>query len=74
VGCGTGLCLPLLQDKVDPMGAIVGIDESEQMLQVAADHVVKHGWDTIGLITAPVATAPIDGIAVRAARCRVVIS
>jgi len=32
VGCGTGLCLPLLQDKVGPDGATVGIDASEQML------------------------------------------
>ena len=37
VGCGTGLCLPLLREKVGPGGTIVGIDASEQMLQVAAD-------------------------------------
>ena len=35
VGCGTGLCLPLLRHKVGRTGGIVGIDESEQMLQVA---------------------------------------
>ena len=35
VGCGTGFCLPLLQQKVGPTGAIIGIDASEQMLQVA---------------------------------------
>src|SRR6478735_4940349 len=34
VGCGTGLCLPLLHDKVGPTGTIVGIDAAEQMLQV----------------------------------------
>ena len=28
VGCGTGLCLPLLQHKVGPSGTIVGIDAS----------------------------------------------
>jgi ubiquinone/menaquinone biosynthesis C-methylase UbiE len=28
VGCGTGLCLPLLQDKVGASGTIVGIDAS----------------------------------------------
>ena len=39
VGCGTGLCLPLLQHKVGPTGAIIGIDASEQMLQVAADRI-----------------------------------
>ena len=29
VGCGTGLCLPLLQHKVGRTGAIIGIDASE---------------------------------------------
>ena len=37
VGCGTGLCLPLLRDKVGPTGTIVGIDASEQMLRLARD-------------------------------------
>ena len=46
VGCGTGLCLPLLQHKVGPTGAIIGIDESEQMLDVAADRVAEHGGTT----------------------------
>jgi hypothetical protein len=35
VGCGTGLCLPLLQHGVGPTGAVVGIDASEQMLEMA---------------------------------------
>jgi len=43
VGCGTELCLPLLQHKVGPTGSIIGIDSSEQMLQVAADRVAEHG-------------------------------
>ena len=58
VGCGTGLCLPLLQHKVGPTGAIIGIDASEQMLRVAADRIAEHGWDNVALIAAPVATAP----------------
>jgi len=71
VGCGTGLCLPLLQDKVGPTGAIIGIDASEQMLQVAADRVAEHGWDNVRLIASPVANAPIAATADAAVFCAV---
>jgi 2-polyprenyl-3-methyl-5-hydroxy-6-metoxy-1,4-benzoquinol methylase len=50
VGCGTRLCLPLLQHKVGPTGAIVGIDASEQMLEVAAARCVEQGWDNVRLM------------------------
>jgi ubiquinone/menaquinone biosynthesis C-methylase UbiE len=44
-GCGTGLCLPNLHEKVGPTGTIIGIDASEQMLNVAADRV-QSSWPT----------------------------
>ncbi len=71
VGCGTGLCMPLLHDKVGPTGAIIGIDASDQMLHVAADRVAEHGWDNVDLIAAPVATAPIEATADAAVFCAV---
>ena len=71
VGCGTGLCLPLLQHKVGPTGAIVGIDASEQMLEVAAARIAEHGWDNVRLVAAPVADAPIDVVADAAVFCAV---
>ena len=71
VGCGTGLCLPLLQHKVGPTGAIVGIDASEQMLEVAAARVAEQGWDNVRLVAAPVADAPIDVVADAAVFCAV---
>ena len=71
VGCGTGLCLPLLQRKVGPSGTIVGIDASAQMLEVAAARVTEHGWDNVHLLAAPVAQAPIDRIADAALFCAV---
>jgi ubiquinone/menaquinone biosynthesis C-methylase UbiE len=71
VGCGTGLCLPLLQHKIGPTGSIIGIDASEQMLQVAADRVAAHGWNNVRLIAAPVATAPIQATADAAVFCAV---
>jgi SAM-dependent methyltransferase len=71
VGCGTGLCVPLLQRKVGASGMIVGIDESEQMLQVAGERVAEHGWDNVRLLAAPVARAPIDATADAALFCAV---
>ena len=71
VGCGTGLCLPLLQHKVGPTGAIVGIDASEQMLEVAATRVAEHGWDNVRLVAAPVADARIEVVADAAVFCAV---
>jgi hypothetical protein len=49
----------------------VGIDESEQMLEVAGDRVAEHGWDNVRLLAAPVAQAPIDGTADAALSCAV---
>ena len=71
VGCGTGLCLPLLQHEVGPTGAIVGIDASEQMLGMATARVAEHGWDNVRLVAAPVADAPIDVVADAAVFCAV---
>jgi len=71
VGCGTGLCLPLLHDKVGPTGRIVGIDASEDMLHVAADRVTTHGWDNVRLVAAPAERAPIEGPADAALFCAV---
>ena len=71
VGCGTGLCLPLLQRKLGPTGAIVGIDASEQMLQVAADRCRENHWTNVRLVAAPVDTAPLDGLADAALFCAV---
>jgi len=71
VGCGTGLCLPLLQLKVGPTGEIVGIDASDEMLEVAAARVAEHGWGNVRLIAAPVADAPIEVVADAAVFCAV---
>ncbi len=71
VGCGTGLCMPLLQRKVGPTGSIVGIDASAEMLQVAAERVADQRWENVELITAPVAVAPIRGQADAALFCAV---
>ena len=71
VGCGTGLCLPLLQRKVGPSGTIVGIDASAQMLEVAGARVAEHGWNNVHLFAAPVAEAPLRVVADAALFCAV---
>ncbi len=71
VGCGTGLCLPLLQQKVGPSGVIVGIDASAQMLAQAMQRVAEWGWNNVRLITAPIAQAQIDAMADAAMFCAV---
>jgi SAM-dependent methyltransferase len=71
VGCGTGLCLPLLQDKIGPTGSVVGIDESPEMLDVARERVTERGWVNVRLVAAPVARARITGRADAALFCAV---
>jgi SAM-dependent methyltransferase len=63
VGCGTGLCFPLLQERIGPRGTIVGVDASRQMLDLAAARAAAQGWDNVELIEAGVDEAelpPVD--------------
>jgi ubiquinone/menaquinone biosynthesis C-methylase UbiE len=57
VGCGTGLCFPLLQELVGPEGTIVGVDAAPDMLAVAADRVQEAGWSNVVLVESPVEDA-----------------
>ena len=52
VGCGTGLCFPLLQERIGPHGAIIGIEPAADMLAVAADRVARSGWRNVVLLHA----------------------
>lgn len=47
IGCGTGLNIPLLRDKVGPTGHITGIDASAAMLDVAARKTREWGNVTL---------------------------
>lgn len=71
VGCGTGLCLSGVQDKIGSSGTIVGIDESPQMLDVARQRVAEHGWANVRLLASPVADATIPATADAALFCAV---
>ena len=35
LGCGTGLCFPLLMEKIGPNGKLIGVDISTEMLYVS---------------------------------------
>jgi SAM-dependent methyltransferase len=71
VGCGTGLCLPGLQNRIGPSGTIVGIDASRHMLDLAAHRVSENRWGNVHLVASPVADADITVTADAALFCAV---
>jgi demethylmenaquinone methyltransferase/2-methoxy-6-polyprenyl-1,4-benzoquinol methylase len=71
VGCGTGLCFPLLQELVGPEGTIVGVDAAPDMLAVAADRVQEAGWSNVVLIDSPVEDARLPDSVDHALFCAV---
>lgn len=50
VGCGTGLCFGLLLEKVGRRGAVIGVEESPQMVAVARERVSREGWCNVTII------------------------
>lgn len=50
LGCGTGLCFPLLMAKIGPNGKLFGVDISTEMLSVAKERVKSAGWSNVELI------------------------
>jgi demethylmenaquinone methyltransferase/2-methoxy-6-polyprenyl-1,4-benzoquinol methylase len=49
-GCGTGLDLPLVVERVGSAGRVVGLDPSAPMLDYAIEKVNRHGWSNITLL------------------------
>ncbi len=62
VGCGTGLCLPLLQERIGPEGVIIAVDESVAMLDIARARAERFGWSNVTFILASAAEVdlPVD--------------
>jgi demethylmenaquinone methyltransferase/2-methoxy-6-polyprenyl-1,4-benzoquinol methylase len=71
VGCGTGLCFSLVQDRIGPEGTIVAVDSAPDMLAVAADRVAAAGWSNVVLIESPVEEAELPERADHALFCAV---
>ena len=52
VGCGTGLSVPLIEERIGPSGKVIGIEPSPEMLAVARERVEAGGWSNVTLIEA----------------------
>jgi SAM-dependent methyltransferase len=52
VGCGTGLCLPLLREKVGAEGVVLAVDESVAMLDIARARAERACWSNVTFIQA----------------------
>ena len=50
VGCGTGLCFSMVQERIGPTGWVIGIDRSAEMLARADVRCAKQGWRNVTLI------------------------
>ena len=71
VGCGTGLCCGMLQDKVGPQGSIVGIEESPEMAAVARERIADEGWRNVAVVQSSAEEAQIPVTADAALFCAV---
>jgi trans-aconitate methyltransferase len=71
VGCGTGLCCGLLRDKVGPRGAVVGIEESPEMVAVAREHIAAKRWRNVTVVQSSAEDAQISVTADAALFCAV---
>ena len=71
VGCGTGLCCGLLQEKVGPHGSVVGIEESPEMAAVARERIAAEGWPNVTIVQSPAEDAKIPVTADAALFCAV---
>lgn len=61
VACGTGPMLPALARRVGPRGAVIGIEQSTEMLAIARDRVRRESVvGTVTLIEAPVEQVQIE--------------
>ncbi|WP_136796005.1 class I SAM-dependent methyltransferase [Desulfosediminicola ganghwensis] len=47
LGCGPGSVVPSLLHKLDPSSQIIGIDFSDQMIELANTHKSKNGWNNV---------------------------
>ncbi len=60
-GCGTGLMLELIRDRVGETGRVIGIDAAQPMLDRAQDRVAAAGWANVELHCTDMASFQPDG-------------
>ncbi|MDJ0738643.1 MAG: methyltransferase domain-containing protein [Gammaproteobacteria bacterium] len=61
VACGTGKSLAMLRNAVGADGAVVGVEQSSEMLRLARRRVADAGWDNVQLVESSVESAPLAG-------------
>src|SRR5271170_7287896 len=71
VGCGTGLCCGLLREKVGPGGAVVGIEESPEMVAVTREYIAREGWRNVTVVQSSAEDARLEVAADAALFCAV---
>jgi ubiquinone/menaquinone biosynthesis C-methylase UbiE len=59
VGCGTGLSLTMLRQRVGAKGRIVGIEQSPEMFEQARRRVARARWARVTLTCSPVEDADL---------------
>lgn len=59
VGCGTGLSLTMLRQRVGPKGRIVGIEQSPEMFEQARRRVARARWARVTLVCSPAEDADL---------------
>jgi len=60
VGCGTGLSFPHVEKYIGPQGAIIGVEQSPDMIGKARARADENGWANVTLINAPAEEARIS--------------
>lgn len=60
MGCGTGVNLELLRERVGSSGRVVGIDLTPSMLHRAQRRIDRAGWDNVSLIRGDASRPPIS--------------
>jgi ubiquinone/menaquinone biosynthesis C-methylase UbiE len=63
VACGTGLSFESLCRQVGSKGRVIGVEQSAEMLERAAERVRAHGWRNVTLIHSAVEQAAIPAAA-----------
>jgi trans-aconitate methyltransferase len=71
VGCGTGLCLPRVQQRVGRAGLVIGIDTSAEMLAVARRTAEANRWRNAVLVHSPAEKVELPVLADAALLCAV---
>ena len=63
VGCGTGLSFAMIEERIGNGGRIIAVEQSPEMIRLAAARASQNGWDNITFLRSPVEEAQIPGTA-----------